>query len=214
MYGLYPSAEVNRQAIQLQPVLSLKSQIVHVKEVPAGWGISYGTRYVAGEPTRIGTIPIGYADGYSRLLSGKAQGLLRGRRVPIVGTICMDQCMVELGAADALGAGPVMPGEEIVLIGSQGSESISADEVACSAGYDQLRADLHAGCSGAAHLYARRSRCRGVESAGGWIGMMTLYDFPPNHDFCPLYACHFLRESEQELRRYAANIQITIQTFR
>ncbi|MBW7456177.1 alanine racemase, partial [Paenibacillus sepulcri] len=133
MYGLYPSAEVNRSRIALKPVLSLKTQVVMVKEVPSGWGISYGSRYVtSAEGERIGTLPIGYADGYSRMMTGKASALVRGRRVPILGTICMDQCMIALEAAEAeaSGSGPVMAGEEVVLIGSQGGETITADEVA------------------------------------------------------------------------------------
>jgi alanine racemase len=78
---------------------------------------------------RIGTLPIGYADGFSRMLSGKAAVLLRGQRVPVLGTICMDQCMIALaGVEDGAGVAPVTDGEEVVIIGDQGSESISADD--------------------------------------------------------------------------------------
>ncbi|QYR20744.1 alanine racemase [Paenibacillus sp. sptzw28] len=129
MYGLYPSAEVNHSQITLEPVMSLKTRIVMVKRVPQGWGISYGTRYVTqGEGECIGTLPIGYADGYSRMLTGKAEALVRGRRVPVLGTICMDQCMIAL---DSLADGtPAEAGEEVVLIGSQGGETISAEDIA------------------------------------------------------------------------------------
>jgi len=132
MYGLYPSAEVGKTRIELEPVLTLKTEIVMTKTAPPGWGISYGTRYVTRGEERIGTLPIGYADGYSRMLTGKAEALVRGVRVPVLGTICMDQCMIALGPADrAEGFGsPVEAGEEVVLIGRQGDEVITADEIA------------------------------------------------------------------------------------
>ncbi|XEC94145.1 alanine racemase [Paenibacillus tarimensis] len=128
MYGLYPSAEVNRQRIELRPVLSLKTEIVKVKEVPPGWGISYGKRYVSGGTERIGTLPVGYADGYSRMLSGSAEVLVRGHKVPVRGTICMDQCMIALDGLPGLS--PVQEGEEVILLGSQGGISITADDIA------------------------------------------------------------------------------------
>ncbi|SFT16775.1 alanine racemase [Paenibacillus sp. BC26] len=129
MYGLYPSAEVNRKRVELKPVMTLKTAVVMAKEVPEGWGISYGTRYVTKGKERIGTLPVGYADGFSRMLSGKAEVLLRGQRAPVLGTICMDQCMIALDGADA-SEGPVQVGEEVVLMGGQGDEVISAEEVA------------------------------------------------------------------------------------
>jgi alanine racemase len=98
LYGLYPSNEVTLDNVELTPVLSLKTEVVHVKSLPPHSAVSYGARYVTEQEEMIGTLPIGYADGYSRLLSGKAQVLIRGRRVPVVGTICMDQCMVSLQA--------------------------------------------------------------------------------------------------------------------
>ncbi|GKU76168.1 alanine racemase [Paenibacillus sp. L3-i20] len=131
MYGLYPSEEVNRTLISLKPVLSLKTKISWVKSVPQGWGISYGTRYIAEKEERIGTLPIGYADGFSRMLSGKAHGLVRGVKTPILGTICMDQCMIALDSVEqAHGNLSIDAGEEVVLIGSQGDAFISVEEVA------------------------------------------------------------------------------------
>lgn len=131
MYGLYPSVEVNQQRIELEPVLTLKTEVVMVKTAPAGWGISYGSRYVTEGEERIGTLPIGYADGFSRMLTGKAHGLVRGVKLPIRGTICMDQCMIALDTVvsdmDSL---PVAPGEEVVLIGRQGDAVITVEEVA------------------------------------------------------------------------------------
>lgn len=131
MYGLYPSKEVNQQRIELEPVMTLKTEVVMVKTTPEGWGISYGTRYVTQGEERIGTLPIGYADGFSRMLTGKANGLVRGVKVPIRGTICMDQCMIALDAAvSSSDSQPVETGEEVVLIGRQGESVITVEEVA------------------------------------------------------------------------------------
>ncbi|RUS45353.1 alanine racemase [Cohnella sp. AR92] len=130
MYGLYPSDEVRKEEIELQPVLSLKTKIVHVKTVPPGEGISYGGRYVTTRSERVGTIPIGYADGFSRMLTGKAEVLLRGQRVPVLGAICMDQCMISLDAVESSSGSTVEPGEEVVLIGRQGDKVLTANEVA------------------------------------------------------------------------------------
>ncbi|MBB6633494.1 alanine racemase [Cohnella thailandensis] len=134
MYGLYPSDEVRKDEIELKPVLSLKTKLVHVKTVPPGEGISYGARYVTSRTERVGTIPVGYADGFSRMLTGKAEALLRGRRVPVLGTICMDQCMIGLDAAAATGEPEFEPGEEVVLIGRQGDQVLTAEEVAAKLG--------------------------------------------------------------------------------
>lgn len=133
LYGLYPSGEVNHQVVKLSPVLTLKTKAVLVKTLPPHWGVSYGTRYVTQGNERIATLPIGYADGFSRMLSGKAQVLVRGRRVPVVGTICMDQCMVSLQSF-AAEAEEIQAGEEVVLIGHQSGAVITADEVASQLG--------------------------------------------------------------------------------
>jgi alanine racemase len=123
MYGMYPSEEVNHQLIDLEPVLSIKTGVVMVKTVPPDSGVSYGTIYrTTGEET-IATLPIGYADGYSRMLTGKAQALVRGQRAPIVGRICMDQCMMNVtGMAD------IHNEEEVVILGKQGDQRITAEE--------------------------------------------------------------------------------------
>ncbi|WP_284643874.1 alanine racemase [Paenibacillus silviterrae] len=123
MYGLYPSEEVNHQQIQLEPVLSIKTGVVMVKQVPPDEGVSYGAIYRTKQEETIATLPIGYADGFSRMLTGKAQVLVRGQRVPIVGRICMDQCMMNVtGLADI----PIE--EEVVILGRQGKERITAEE--------------------------------------------------------------------------------------
>ncbi|MFP4976018.1 alanine racemase [Paenibacillus sp. CN-4] len=133
LYGLYPSDEVNRKRVALDPVMTLKTNIVYVKTLQTEWGVSYGTRYFAEAGEQIATLPIGYADGYSRMLSGKAQVLIRGRRVPVAGTICMDQCMVSLKSF-AEESEQIQAGEEVVLIGRQSGECITADELALQLG--------------------------------------------------------------------------------
>jgi len=121
IYGLYPKGNL---AINLKPVLSLKTKVVFVKKVPAGSGISYGHDYVTKKATKIATLPIGYGDGYPRNLSNKAPVLIRGRRFKICGRICMDQIMVDVGNA------PVKVGDEAVLIGKQGKNKITTEELA------------------------------------------------------------------------------------
>lgn len=129
MYGMYPSEEVNKANIALKPVLSLKTKVVHVKEAPADWGISYGARYVTSEREWIGTLPIGYADGYSRMLSGKVEVLLQGERINVLGTICMDQCMVSLNKLKAYPLESLLD-QEVVLIGQQGEHTITTEQIA------------------------------------------------------------------------------------
>ncbi len=128
LYGLYSSCEVNHAVVKLRPVLTLKTRAVFVKTLDRPMGISYGSLYTAEAGERIATLPIGYADGYSRMLGGKAEVLIRGRRVPVTGTICMDQCMVSLQSF--ANAEDIQEGEEVVLLGSQSGEVIAADEIA------------------------------------------------------------------------------------
>lgn len=125
LYGLYPSNEVDRQRVRLSPILTFKSKIAHVKRPPAGWGISYGKTYTASGEEWIATVPVGYADGFSRQLSNRGFALVNGVRVPIVGRICMDQLML-----DVTKAMPVSVGDEVVFYGRQGNEEITVDEVA------------------------------------------------------------------------------------
>lgn len=125
MYGLYPSEEVNHRRIGLQPVLSLKTGIVMLKTLPPGSGVSYGVTYRTQTHERIATLPIGYADGFIRRLAGQAHALVRGRQAPIVGRICMDQCMIRVD--DIPGAAMH---DEAVLIGEQHGERITAEDLA------------------------------------------------------------------------------------
>lgn len=124
LYGLYPSGQV-KKLIPLKPVMSLHTSIAFVKEVPAGTAISYGRTFVTSCPSRIATLPLGYADGLFRTLSGKAEFLIQGRRVPQIGRICMDYTM-----ADITDLPEAEVGEPVVVFGSQGQEHISADELA------------------------------------------------------------------------------------
>ncbi len=121
IYGLHPAENLK---IKLKPVLSLKTRVIFIKNVPAGFGISYGHDYVTRKETRVATLPVGYGDGYPRNLSNKAPVLIKGRRFKVCGRICMDQIMVDVGDF------PVKIGDEVVLIGSQGKNKITTEELA------------------------------------------------------------------------------------
>ncbi len=121
IYGLYPKENLS---INLRPVLALKTRVVFIKQVPPGYGISYGRTYITKKLTRIITLPIGYGDGYPRNLSNLAPLLIAGRRFRISGRICMDQIMVDVGNFK-----PKI-GDEVVLIGRQGRQKITAEELA------------------------------------------------------------------------------------
>lgn len=128
-YGLYPSEEVMKSKIDLKPVMSVKANVIHVKEVEKGTSISYGRKYITTARSKIVTLPIGYADGYTRMLFGKAKVIINGKYAPVVGAICMDQCMV-----DATSVGDVKVGDEVVIMGSDGNLTISAEDIASSIG--------------------------------------------------------------------------------
>lgn len=125
LYGLSPTHEVDESKLNLLPAISLKCRVTHVKTLAAGEAVSYGRKYTTPGPRRIATCPMGYADGYTRLLSNKSEVLIHGKRAPVVGNICMDQCMIDV--TDVPG---VAVGDEVVLIGGQGEEYISAEELA------------------------------------------------------------------------------------
>ena len=129
MYGLYPSEEVDKSRVALRPAMSFKTQVGHIKRVPAGYRVSYGCTYVTKEPTLIATIPVGYADGYSRLLSSRSEVLIHGQRAPVVGRVCMDQCMIDIGHIDD----PAV-GDEVVLWGRQGEAILPVEDIAAKMG--------------------------------------------------------------------------------
>ncbi|HTL15089.1 MAG TPA: alanine racemase, partial [Thermomonas sp.] len=128
LYGVLPDP-ASRPAIALRPALSLLSQVVYFKVVRAGGTVSYGATWTAPVDTRVITVPLGYGDGFPRALSSRGHVLVRGHRRPIVGRICMDQFMVDLGVD-----GSAWNEDEVVLVGEQGGESIAVEEVARQAG--------------------------------------------------------------------------------
>ena len=126
LYGLAPSGYLKGKVLDLKPVMSVKAEIVNLKTVPAGTSVSYGRKFTSSNTeTKIATIGLGYADGYSRLNSGKISVLVGGIKCPVVGNICMDQCMVDVTAVP-----DVKLGDEVVILGKQGDQEISADDLA------------------------------------------------------------------------------------
>lgn len=124
LYGLHPSDEVE-PAVPLRPAMALKSRVARVRTLPAGSSISYGCTYTTTRPTPVALVPVGYGDGYHRILSNKGAVLIHGQRVPIVGRVCMDQFVV-----DVSGIPDIRQDDEVVLFGRQGEAEITAEEVA------------------------------------------------------------------------------------
>ena len=129
MYGLYPSGEVDKTKAELMPALELKSHIIHVKELGPGVEIGYGGTYTTGKNTVVATVPVGYGDGYRRSLSNRGYVLVRGKRAPILGRVCMDQFMADVSHIEN-----VRTGDVVTLIGMDGDDRITAEEVAQMAG--------------------------------------------------------------------------------
>jgi alanine racemase len=127
LYGVYPSAEVQRP-VAVQPALSWKSRVVYFKVVLPGHPVSYGSTWQSDVMTRVITIPVGYGDGYFRSMSGQAEVIVRGRRYPVVGRICMDQMMVNIGWDSAYN------GDEVILLGESGDQAITCEQLAAWAG--------------------------------------------------------------------------------
>ena len=124
LYGLYPSEEVSRTAVSLTPALSLYSHVIYIKMIHAGQAVSYGGTFVAEKDMRVATVPLGYADGYPRSLSGKGYVLIRGKRAPILGRVCMDQFMV-----DVTDIPEARENDRVVLLGRDGDEVITAEQL-------------------------------------------------------------------------------------
>ncbi len=127
LYGVYPSSEV-RRTIAVRPALSWKSRVVYFKVVPPGHPVSYGSTWQTDHPVRVVTVPVGYGDGYFRALSNVAQVMIRGKKYPVVGRVCMDQIMVNIEWETAYNGDPV------VLLGADGNEVITCEDLAEWAG--------------------------------------------------------------------------------
>lgn len=124
IYGMYPSDEINKFAVPLAPVMSLKSHVVYIKELEPGTEVSYGGTFVAEHPMRAATIPVGYGDGYPRSLSNKGWVLIRGQQAPILGRVCMDQFMVDVSHIPQ-----AKEGDMVTLIGSDGGREITMEDL-------------------------------------------------------------------------------------
>lgn len=124
IYGLYPSREVSH-SIELKPAMTFKTKVSEVKVVPPGTPISYGRTFITKKKTTVATLPVGYADGYNRLLSNQGEVLIKGHRAPVIGAICMDMCMVDASSVE-----DVRPGDEAILFG----EELPVDEIAAKIG--------------------------------------------------------------------------------
>jgi len=123
IYGIYPSPELPKK-VKVKPVMSLKSKILQIREVDKGVAVGYGRSFITKRRTKIGTIPLGYADGYPRLLSNRGEVLVKGKKVPIIGRVCMDAFMVDLTFIPK-----IKIGEEVVLLGKQGKGKIDAHQI-------------------------------------------------------------------------------------
>ena len=124
-YGYYPSNEVNKNDINIKPVLTWKTRVVHIKEVDENEYIGYGKTYKTSKKTVIATLPVGYADGYSRGLSNKGSVIIKGKLAPIIGNVCMDQFMIDVTNIEG-----VETGDEVILLGSYGDVKFDADDMA------------------------------------------------------------------------------------
>jgi alanine racemase len=129
LYGLYPSADVDKSRVSLQPAMTFKARIIQLKTVPRGFKISYGRTYETNKETRIATVSVGYADGLNRLLSSRGQMLVRGVRAPVVGRVCMDLTLIDVGHIP-----DVRIGDEAVIFGRQNGAELHVDEIAATLG--------------------------------------------------------------------------------
>jgi alanine racemase len=126
LYGLYPSEYVNKNVVNLKEVMCLKAKVSQVKDLDANCGVSYGLKYKNEKKSQVATLPIGYADGYTRMLSGKAKAIINGVKTSIIGNICMDQCIIDVTNLNA------KVGDEVVLFGGNDANGISIDSIAQS----------------------------------------------------------------------------------
>lgn len=129
IYGLYPSDEIKRNNLELRPAMEIVSHIIHIKEIDEGTPVGYGHTYVAPSKRKVATVCIGYADGYQRAFSNKGVVLIRGKRAPIIGRVCMDQIMIDITGIDGVNVG-----DYVVIMGKNGDEILSAEELGELAG--------------------------------------------------------------------------------
>lgn len=129
LYGYYPSGDFEKGIADLRPVMSLRARITHIKEMSEGETVSYGGTYQVKGRQKIATVPVGYGDGYFRILSGKAKMLVKGETVPVVGRICMDQSMIDVSSVHTIHVG-----DEVVIFGHEGGKTLSLDALAEEAG--------------------------------------------------------------------------------
>lgn len=129
LYGCYPSDEVDKNQLSIKPVMSIKANIVHLKDVPENFSVGYGRKFISKRPSKIATIALGYADGYPRPYSAHAKVIVDGVLAPIAGNICMDQCMI-----DVTDVPNVKVGDEVIIMGSDGINTILADDIANATG--------------------------------------------------------------------------------
>lgn len=125
LYGYYPSNEVEKQRLNIKPCMTIKANVINIKTLQEGEYIGYGRKFRTSCKSVIATLPVGYADGYTRMLSGKAKVIINGKFAPVVGNICMDQCMV-----DVTDIGDVKVGDEVILMGSCGDLKFDAEDIA------------------------------------------------------------------------------------
>lgn len=129
LYGCYPSDEVDINKLAIKPVMSVKANIIHLKDVPEGFSVGYGRKFISERSSKIATLALGYADGYPRPYSQYAKVLVNGCVAPVAGNICMDQCMV-----DVTDVPDVKVGDEVIIMGSDGKNTISAEDIAKATG--------------------------------------------------------------------------------
>jgi alanine racemase len=125
IYGYYPSEKVDKKQLDVKPVMTLKANIVHLKTLEKDQYIGYGRKFKTERRSIIATLPVGYADGYTRILSGKSKVIINGKFAPVVGNICMDQCMIDVTEIE-----DVKVGDEVILMGSDGNVKFDAEDIA------------------------------------------------------------------------------------
>ncbi|MDW8800095.1 alanine racemase [Clostridium sp. A1-XYC3] len=125
LYGYYPSSEVNKDILSIKPALTWKANIMHIKTLDKDEYIGYGRKFRTTRKSVIATLPVGYADGYTRMMSGKAKVIINGKFAPVVGNICMDQCMIDITDIEGVNVG-----DEVILLGTDGNIKFDADDIA------------------------------------------------------------------------------------